>query len=67
MGVATNGQHEGSAVMKMFLGRKHTKVKHFNWGSLFIFVIVILGTAYDYSHCFCIHAHWCLETKSMVS
>lgn len=66
MAVATNGQHEESVVMKMLLGEKTHKGMHFNWGSRFIFVIVILGTACDCSHCFCIHVHWYLETESVV-
>lgn len=44
-------------------GRKTHKGKPFNWGSRFIFVAVISGTAYNYSHRFCIHAPWCLESK----
>lgn len=47
-------------------GEKKYKGEYLNQGHRFIFVIATFGTAYNYSHCFCIHAHQCLETKSVL-
>lgn len=49
----------------LYLEGEENKAEWSKWGCRFIFVIVILGTACDYSQ-FPLHVRWCLETKSIM-